>query len=162
MAKSDLNELRFFSKTNNDFYYTYQQAVSIRGLQWVPSELGDKLGDGQFVRTSDVVEQPKCVVLHHDVVWVYRLLRLVHPALHHLGRLATQVLRNKSHFSMFTLLNLIVLVICCCDFEFVIIKHISVNGILIISCDFIVRWMPHDFIEEESTLIQVMAKWPPS
>lgn len=44
-------------------------------------QLADKLGDGEPVALSDVVEQPQGVVLHHHRVRVDGLLSLVHPAL---------------------------------------------------------------------------------
>ena len=63
---------------------------------------------------------------------------------------------------------------CGCNLKLVIFKHTSRVDILSISCEIALRWMPQDFTDDKSTLVQVMAWcrqatshylgqcWPPS
>lgn len=60
-----------------------------------PRELLHKLGDGELVVLADVVEEAEGVVLHHHVVSVHCLLRLVHPPLGHVQTRLGQVLQHR-------------------------------------------------------------------
>ena len=44
-----------------------------------------------------------------------------------------------------------------CNFDCMILKHISVSEIFIISCGTALKWMPQDHTDDELSVVQVMA-----
>ena len=62
-----------------------------------------------------------------------------------------------AYFLVSGLLNSLTPGICNCYLKSVIFKHISVINILNISFEIAIRWMPLDPIDDESSLVQVMA-----
>ncbi len=87
MAKTGLDKFKIGSGLGSVVLLNHatgdpdQQANRVRALERTPDQLGDQLGHGQPVASSDVIQQPEGMVLHHDRVRGHGLLNLVHPAL---------------------------------------------------------------------------------
>ena len=89
----------------------------------------------------DVAILKKAVKLNHSLT----LIKVAPQSLHcHL----------KNHHVM---LNSLVPGRCRCNLKLVIFKLTSRVAIFSISCEIALRWMPQDFTDDKSTLVQVMA-----